>query len=195
MALGLTSCKSQNLNPAIHNELSSYRVGDTIKLLDLSYKKLKSIPDLSGYYISELDISNNKIKDWDNSLLPQGLKRLNASNNDLSGSFHFSYDAAITVQKIDLSNNHLDSVYFRYNVKSVDVSYNDLTYLEIALFHNGLDTINVSNNKDFSNILNFNPKWCKLIIRDNIKNNKEMCWLAGGDCGFSFDNIVPLKKN
>ena len=66
LCLGLTSCKSQKLNLIAYNELSSYRVGDTIKLLDLSHKKLNEPPlinkDLLKFSSISFPSTNARIK-------------------------------------------------------------------------------------------------------------------------------------
>ena len=39
-----------------------------------------------------------------------------------------------------------------------------------------MDTLNISNNKRLSNVTRFSPQVFKSIIRENIKNDKDLIW-------------------
>lgn len=76
----LESVKKEKSVTEIISKLSKY---DTIKHLDLSHKKLESIPDLSNLLIESLDLSHNNLDTIAFSKLPQNLKILKCTHNYL----------------------------------------------------------------------------------------------------------------
>ena len=191
------SCKNQN-NKAeevkkIDNEkkvenidfiLSKLDNNQMIEYLDLSNKNMVDMPNLSLYCIKKLDISNNEIDTIPLNKLPKKLEKLNASGNRIknfgifNASKSFGLDlklnnSNLNLKEIDLSNNKLKSFNISIidepcNLKKVKIDNNDL--LEIKIYCDGIQYLDISNNKNLSNKLDIDIN-IDTIIRNNIKNN------------------------
>lgn len=148
---------------------------DTIISLDLSKKKLTEFPDLSRFYIQNLDLSENSIDSITESYLPKnGLQRLNISKNNLK-SFSLAKKCYSNLVSLDLSNNYLSYVYIKCAGSRLDISNNNLEKLHLIKFKNKrINYLNVSNNINFSNVVEFNIKLIDTIIHKNISNNKDL---------------------
>lgn len=164
--------------------LSELSTKDTIHHLDLSNKGIDSLIDLSSYKIESLDLSFNNLDTIPLSKLPLTLKKLKCTNNSLN-NFGLFYSAkalalkknynnsTINFEDINLSFNKLKHFNYNFrdeksNLKKVNVSNNEL--IQIQLNAKTLNYINISNNPNLSNIVDFNLK-TDTIIRNNIKND------------------------
>lgn len=141
-----------------------------IDTLDLSNKGLKKIPDLSKCNIKYLNLSNNKIKYYDNDLLPKSLIELNLSHNSLKGFVKVK----TSLDRLNLSHNKIDSIIVYECIKDyVDISYNHLKHVEFNCFMEGYTSVlDISNNKNLDNRVHFIIEVFKKIIHNNIKNNE-----------------------
>lgn len=164
--------------------LSELNTKDTIGYLDLSNKKLDSLPDLSSYKIESLDLSFNNLDTIPLSRLPLTLKKLKCTNNQLNnfGVFYSTKalalkkgynNSAINFEEINLAYNklkHFNYYYFdkKSNLRKVIIANNEL--IQIHIGPKTLQYIDISNNKTLSNIIDFNLK-TDTIIRNNIKND------------------------
>lgn len=137
----ITSCKS-----IPDFDYSKLTKTDTIYKLDLSNRNLKEQPNLSGYTIIDLDLSNNKISNFNEIFLPKGVQKLNLSNNKLK-AFHCQ---KTIIQNLNLSNNLLTTVQMPlyYDIKA--------------------DTLNVADNKDLETKSWAFPKFYKTVINHSI---------------------------
>ena len=148
---------------------------DTIELLDLSNKGFKKVPDLSSYNIKRLDLSKNDIKKFDETFLPKSLLNLNLSKN-LIGDF-VTVTKLRNLRDLDLSFNNIDSVNINPCIKNVDLSNNNLVYLNFDCFNEKIaDTLDISNNTGFSNVVPFPTTLYNIVLRKNIKNKKSLIW-------------------
>lgn len=173
--LTVNSCKS--VKPSGQSfDVSQYVKGDSQEILDLSNKTLREFPDLSGYSIKKLNISNNKIQKVILKYLPKGILELDLSNNDLIDTLALL--KLPTLQKVDVSNNKLRSIVVENCISNFDASNNDLDdiFFACAVKDSSMDTLNISNNKKLDNVLTFNPKAFKKIYRKGMKNDKELIW-------------------
>jgi hypothetical protein len=119
---------------------------DTIYKLDLSNRNLKEQPNLSEFTIIDLNLSNNKISGFNESLLPKGIQKLNLSNNKIK---NFSCQKRI-IQNVNLSNNKLTTVQMPL--------YEDIKS----------DTLNVADNKNLKTKSWAFPKFYKTVINYSI---------------------------
>ena len=98
----------------LKNQVNDYQhilKKDTITVLNLSNKKIKIFPDLSKYYITELDLSKNYIEKINETFLPKGLKILKLNENKLKGIIKF--EKTKTLENLDVSNNKIERFYTR----------------------------------------------------------------------------------
>ncbi len=184
----LFSCKNNIVKinedyKTVEQILSKCNSNDTIPLLDFSNKKLKTLPDLSKFKVKKLDISNNNLDTLIMKNLPRYLVVLDASNNIIKNGFSFIYttkkgysisknNISKDIREINLSNNKIEGIAFiLYDVKlkRIDLSYNNLKRIEMN--KQKINYLNISNNKNFSNIINFDPKSIDTIIRTKISND------------------------
>ena len=146
----------------------------------MSNKDLKEFPDLSNMYVRFLNISNNKIKKVNEDFLPKGIINLDVSHYNLYGSF--TLKKSETIKNIDVSFNNLDTITVVPCIKNFNASNNDLIIIFFdcmtpnARTMETMDTLNISNNKRLSNVTRFSPQVFKSIIRENIKNDKDLIW-------------------
>ncbi|MGG8496975.1 leucine-rich repeat domain-containing protein [Tenacibaculum sp. TC6] len=153
--------------------------------LILSSRNLKNIPDLSEYKARYLDLSNNAIDHLDEAKMPKNLLELNLSNNKLSGDIKiFELNK---LEKLNISSNKIRRVFLKYCIKNINLSSNNLIDILTNCVEdrpNMMDTLNISNNNELSNILRFSPSVYKKIYRKEIKNDLPLVW--------SFE--VPIKN-
>lgn len=149
--------------------------------LDLSNRGLKSIPDFSKKKnITTINLSNNFISEWDEKKLPVSVKRINLSNNSINGEVKLSQKSLPNLRCINFSNNKIERFYsYSFSIDSIIINNNNLKRL---LIFNSLESfskrkisfLDISQNADFSNALDFPPDNVKFIKHDNIKNNKDL---------------------
>lgn len=173
--LMLLSCGGSKQKKSVKDVFSKI-TNDSIKKLDLSNMRLKKIPNLSDYYIEELILKYNLISTINNEHLPSGIQKIDVSYNKLEGYIKLLEKG--TLKYIDLSNNNIEKVYIGDFIKNLNVSNNNLNEVQINYCGDKiLDTLNISNNLNLSNIVHFRPSSFKQIYHDNIKNKKELIWI------------------
>jgi len=160
----------------ICNLIQSQVKNDTIQYLDLSHKKLKRIPDLSNKIIKKLNLSYNKIDSLDFTKLPKGLEKLNVSHNFLMKVFILLPDLYFTkfskLKELNLSYNKLKGVSIATNIRKLKLNNNDI--YNVDLDTQSIEYLDISNNKNLSNIVSFDPKPIDTLKRKNILNNKHL---------------------
>ena len=146
-------------------------IRNTITDLDLSDQNLVSIPNLSSLKIYNLDLSNNNLDSLNTSYLPSTLIELNLSKNNL---IYFKHKhKQHNLEYLNLSFNNIENVFMWQIPRSyLDLSNNELKYFSFIRTYGFNPTLDVSNNEEFDNLVNFSPKVFDTILRENIKNNK-----------------------
>lgn len=188
----LFSCNSNNAqenkkSQSVEQILSKLNTRDTIQLLDLSYKNIKELPDLSRFKVKKLNISHNDLDTLIMNNLPTYLVDLDASYNKIKNALKFSFSVDVFgfeeldniskyITNINLSNNKIAEVSFllyKTNIKRIVLSENNLN--DIFLYMNGgkLNYLDVSDNPKLSNISTIN-----YVIIEEIKSDK---------------NTIPIK--
>lgn len=179
----LESVKKEKSVTEIISELSKY---DTITHLDLSYKKLDSILDLSMYLIESLDLSYNNLDTIPFSKLPHGLRKLKCTNNKLTnfGVFYSTKaffgtkakknlnNTNINFEEIDLSNNNLKFFNYSYldkksNLRKVILYNNNIEELGL---NDNIQYLDVSNNPYLPKEVNFNVEKIDTLLQKNNLN-------------------------
>lgn len=162
----LSSCKTYTKFNS--NELSQF---DTIHHLDLSNRNLKKQPDLSKFTIIELDISKNRIVNFEEDKLPKGIQKLNFSNNRISKKVIFREER--NIESANFSNNKIESFYYTNGiVKNLNLSNNKLVTIQMPLYNDKrADTLNVAKNPKLEtteiNNIGF-PRFYKTLINYSI---------------------------
>jgi len=153
---------------------------------DLSNDSITDFPDLSDYTIKSLDLSHNQLDTVIVDYLPREIVTLNLSNNLLRNILRLEFDhkkeLALTeemklyektmLREIDLSHNRLTGVNIWFHLRRINISHNDITYINFS--HRNIEFIDISNNPNLSNVVQFDPYVIDTIIRDNIANDKEL---------------------
>lgn len=160
----------KNINYNNHSQKKQIilKENDSLEFYDLSGKNLKQIPDLSKFYITNLNLSNNSIKKLNYNFLPKNLLYLNLSFNKLDT---FKYKK--NLNKLDLSFNQINYIQLENNIDSINLSHNNLAKI-FWLSHGKVSFLDISNNEKLSNILDINLKYFKKIKYDSIANNKKL---------------------
>lgn len=172
---------------SVEQMLSKLNSNDTIQLLDLSYKNIKELPDLSRFKVKKLNISHNSLDTLVMKNLPIYLVDLDASNNKIKNTFNFVYaverlgfevknNISKYIKKINLSNNEIKGVSFLLNkteIKRIVLSNNNLENITFFMPGRKLNYLDVSNNPKLSNISTID-----VVIIDTIKSDK---------------NTIPIK--
>ncbi|MBA0882574.1 hypothetical protein [Flavobacterium undicola] len=167
---------------SVEEILSKLNPRDTIQLLDLSYKNIKELPNLSRFKVRKLNISHNNLDTLVLKNLPAYLVDLDASHNKIKNALKFScsvdvfgFEESDNISKyitnINLSNNKIAEVSFllyKTNIKRIVLSENNLN--DIFLYMNGgkLNYLDVSDNPKLSNISTIN-----YVIIEEIKSDKK----------------------
>jgi len=152
----------------------------------LSKDSITDFPNLSDYTIKSLDLSYNRLETVIVDYLPKEIVTLNLSNNLFRNFFRFSIDDKLdlpysekkklyhksTIREIDLSHNSLTRVLIGYPLRKLILSYNDMTYVEFSHFN--IEYLDISNNPNLSNVVQFAPNEIDTIIRHNIANDKAL---------------------
>lgn len=169
----LISCKKEehtiSLKPikkekSVSEIISELNKSDTILHLDLSHKKLDSLPDLSKFLIKSLDLSYNNLDTIPLSYLPLTLKKLKCTNNNLTQFLARNYknsyipelksyhNSDLNLEEIDLSNNQLKNVI----IKTLSIEKNKILPKKIIVSNNKIENIGVNDNINYLDISN-NP--------------------------------------
>jgi len=150
---------------------------------DLSNDSITDFPDLSDYTIKSLDLSHNLLDTVIVNYFPKEMLSLDLSNNLLNGFLWLKIDDderldwkklynETTLREINLSHNNLSKILITFPLRKIVVSYNDMTYVEFN--HGNIEYLDISNNPNLSNVIQFDPYVIDTIIRDNIANDKEL---------------------
>ena len=146
--------------------------------LNLSFNDITAIPKdvflLS--YLKEFDLRNNKIRAWpdltNSEKVNYKLKYLYLGSNKISTISKSFIFCNFNTTYIDLSNNKLtslelkDPVFILWNLEEINLSNNDLNYIDAGLFP-GLNKLYISNND-----ITVLPKLPRLIQHIDASNNK-----------------------
>ncbi|MEW5676171.1 hypothetical protein ABGT15_07645 [Flavobacterium enshiense] len=141
---------------------------DTIYKLDLSNRNFKSQPDLSEFTILDLDLSHNKIVNFEEKKLPKGIHTLNISNNKLSKRVILKEKR--NFKKLDFSFNKIEVLYYQNGIsQNLNLSDNRLKDLQMSQYQKKLaDTLNVANNKDLETKSWHFPQFYKHLINYSL---------------------------
>lgn len=150
---------------------------------DLSNDSISEFPDLSDYTIKSLDLSHNLLDTVIVNYLPKGIIILDLSYNYFCKIFKLKIDddwrpdwkklyEETTLREINLSHNKLTGIDIGFPLRKIVVSYNDITYIDFSHFN--IEYLDISNNPNLSNVVQFDPYVIDTIIRDNIANDKEL---------------------
>ena len=153
---------------------------------DLSNDSIVEFPDLSDFAIKSLDLSYNRLDTVIIDYLPREIVTLNLSHNSFYGIFRFIIDPEwqldfnermklykdATIREIDLSHNKLSGIDIGFPLSKIIVPYNDITYIDFSHFN--IEYLDISNNPNLSNVVQFDPYVIDTIIRNNIANDKEL---------------------
>ena len=177
--------KSSELNIT---ESDSLNFGELLKNspfeLNISSKNLTEFPDLSSYEIHFLNVSDNKIESIPQTKLPKNLRTLIANNNEIT-NFKLS-NSIDALEKIDLSKNELDTFYVYNGSNKIILNNNNLVY--VKFFGNNINYLDISNNPNLNNVVDFFPKGIDTILRNNILNKKPLYDFLQGE-----DGVIIIK--
>lgn len=152
------SVRMNQLNYLPDDLLNGYDLR-SLKLLDLSFNRLKSIQNQFKPGIRTLEylsIFNNQIRSIDGQVFSElvGLKHLDLGSNKLASIKETSFTGLINLQTLILNSNQLTSIKpttfipFKNSLQYLDLSYNELTQIPIELSNvNHLTVLDLSNNQ------------------------------------------------
>ncbi len=171
----LFSCKNGNIHQS-KIEFSETLLKVEGNKLNLSNMGLKKIPDLSKFEITELDLSNNRIANFEEKMLPKNLEILNISNNRIKNSFKIEQ---LRLKKLNASNNKISFFYSYCVINNLNISKNKLKsiYINMPIYtleQTSADSLDISDNYKLDNHLGIAIESYKVINRQNIKNNKPL---------------------
>ena len=164
-----TNLPKQEKEKSVAEILSNLSKTDTILKLDLSHKKLDSLPDLSKFKIIALDLSHNNLDTIPLSKLPLTLRKLKCTDNKLTKFMMMNYknsvipelqpyhNSDLNLEEIDLSNNQLKVV----TIKMLSIQKNKILPKKIIVSNNKIENLAINDNihyLDISNNLNINPE-------------------------------------
>lgn len=199
--LSILSCKKEDkvfskpIIPKVKKEksvieiLSELSIKDTIQHLNLSNKKLDSLPNLSSYKIESLDISFNDLDSIPLNRLPLSLKKLKCTNNNLKRFVCTNYkmspikilipyhNSDLNLEEIDLSFNQLNTVTIktitnkekRKNIKLRKVVLSN-NFIEHLGLNDNLEYLDVSNNLDLPSEVLFGIDKIDTLLQNNNPN-------------------------
>lgn len=150
---------------------------------DLSNDSISVFPDLSEYTIKSLNLSHNQLDTAIVNYLPKGIIHLNLSFNYFCKIFKLRIDdewrpewkklyEETTLREVDLSHNRLTGIDIGFPLRKIDISYNDITYINFN--HGNIEFIDISHNPNLTNVVGFDPQMVDTIIRNNIANDKKL---------------------
>lgn len=150
--------------------LEKLKSGDSLVELDLSGQGLIAMPDLSTFFIRKLDLSNNNISLFEPQKFPKNVEIIDLKSNNLKKLITSYKDSLLlSVKKIDLSNNKLVSISISFEPEEIIVSDNKLTYLSFN--HRNIKYLDISNNSNMPNVVDFDPDMIATVKRDNISTD------------------------
>lgn len=148
-------------------DIENLTINDTIYHLDISNRNFKTQPDLSKYTIVKLNISNNKIRKFDEKKLPKGLQNLDFSSNKLKENIYF-YNKN-NFENLDFSKNKIEKFAYGGIAKNLNLSNNQLRSVNLIQHDfTSADTLNVADNKDLETKYWGFPKFYKHLINYSI---------------------------
>lgn len=159
-----TNLPQQVKEKSVSEILSNLSKTDTILKLDLSYKKLDSLPDLSKFKIITLDLSHNNLDTIPLSKLPLTLRKLKCTDNKLRKFMVMNYknsfipelqsyhNCDLNLEEIDLSNNQLKVV----TIKMLSIKKNKILPKKIIVSNNKIENLAINDNIHYLDISN-NP--------------------------------------
>jgi hypothetical protein len=157
--------------------LSTLPVDSIIDFYDLSNDSIREFPDLSGYTIKSLDLSNNELDTFIVNFLPKGIEKLNLSNNLLRNFYILETKSSYeNLKEIDISENRISSVSIGLPVRKINASHNELT--SISFSHKNIEYVDVSYNPNLSNVVGFDPYKIDTVIHNNIANNRKLIYIG-----------------
>ena len=152
--------------------LEKLKPGDSLPELDLSSQGLTAMPDLSPFFIRKLNLSNNKISHFEPEKFPKNLSVVNLSYNEITISNIIIEKEDLrfkNLKEINLSNNNIKDASFTLNPERIDLSNNNLTYLSFG--HRNIKYLDISNNPNMPNVVDFDPDMIATVKRDNISTD------------------------
>ena len=159
-----TNLPNQEKEKSVTEILSNLSKTDTILKLDLSYKKLDSLPDLSIFKIIELDLSYNNLDTIPINKLPLTLRKLKCTDNKLRKFMVMNYknsfipelqpyhNSDLNLEEINLSNNQLKVV----TIKMLSIQKNKIYPKKIIVSNNKIEDLAINDNIHYLDISN-NP--------------------------------------
>jgi len=170
----LVSCNNKETTNITNNVETDLSITESLlkneRHLDLSNKKLNEIPNLSEYdSIISLNLSNNLLIEINFDYLPKNLKRLNLSHNQIGDEFQLNFKEFPSIEEIDLSFNNLKYIKVSNPINKFIINNNKLIFVNIN--HKELNYLDISNNTDLSNIVDFYPNDIDTLLRKNISND------------------------
>lgn len=141
---------------------------------DLSNDSIKEFPDLSEYSIKMLDLSNNQIDSLVIKRLPKNIEDLNVSNNKFKGEVSID----LSLKKMNFSHNKITSFYSGKHIAKIILSHNKLEKVIFNYFD--FDFLDISQNPNLSNRVDFYPNRIDTIIYHNIANKKKLIHRSDG---------------
>lgn len=113
--------------------LSNYKV---VKFVDLSYSKLMGIENfaVNGKTLLEVNLRGNRITSLEGMIFngAHSLRSIDLSHNVIKSIDEFTFSNLKSLEELNLSNNQieeLDGLYKSNTLKSLDLSFNKLTFL------------------------------------------------------------------
>ena len=178
-----TNLPKQEKEKSVAEILSNLSKTDTILKLDLSHKKLDSLPDLSKFKIIALDLSHNNLDTIPLSKLPLTLRKLKCTNNTLRNFYVFNSknsffgkkekeiknNTTINFEEIDMSNNKLKFFSYSFfdnksNLRKIALSNN---LIENIHLHDNIDYLDISNNPNINAEVLFAVEKIDTLIQTN----------------------------
>ncbi len=159
-----TNLPKKEKEKSVAEILSNLSKLDTIVKLDLSHKKLDSLPDLSLFKIISLDLSHNNLDTIPLSKLPLTLRKLKCTDNKLRKFMMMNYknsfipelqsyhNCDLNLEEIDLSNNQLKVV----TIKMLSIEKNKILPKKIIVSNNKIENLTINDNIHYLDISN-NP--------------------------------------
>jgi hypothetical protein len=159
-----TNLPKQEKEKSVSEILLNLSKTDTISKLDLSNKKLDSLPDLSMFKIIALDLSHNNLDTIPINRLPLTLRKLKCTDNKLRKFMVMNYknsfipelqsyhNSDLNLEEIDLSNNQLKVV----TIKMLSIQKNKILPKKIIVSNNKIENIAINDNIHYLDISN-NP--------------------------------------
>lgn len=145
----ITTLDSVNISNRGINNITGIFYFDSLHILEASFNNLSTTPQLPARIKQSdgrVNFSHNSFSQLLNSLELLSIYNLNLSYCNFSGYWDYSYYSQWRV--LDLSHNHLDSMYISTPfMVNLNCSYNNLTRLSYYYSPSALRILNVSHNQ------------------------------------------------